>query len=108
MDLVENCVVKGRKVRSTRRRFERDVICNNGDRVGCIWTPERVNVGVVCHRVLTDQGRLTVTGGFARQHCQSYDHQSSDCDEKNPLHDVILLLFSRPYIPALWAFGWSQ
>src|SRR5262249_16574996 len=92
MDLVENRVVKGRKVRATRRRFERDVVCNNGDRVRCVRTPERVNVGVVRHWVLTDQRRLTVTGGVARQHCQSYNQQGSDHDEKNPFHDVTLFL----------------
>ena len=68
VDLVEHRVVEGRKVRPAGRRFERNVVGDDRDRIGSIRAQERVQVGVVGHRVLADEGRFAVTRCLARLH----------------------------------------
>src|SRR5262249_39002321 len=66
VDLVQNGVVEGRKVRAARRRLERDVVGDNRDRVRSIRADERIDVRVVGGRVLADEGGLTVAGRARR------------------------------------------
>ena len=63
-DLVENAVVEAVEVRPAGRRFERDVVRDDRDRVRVVWADERVQVGVVRPRVLADQRRLRMARGF--------------------------------------------
>ena len=87
VDLVKHCVIKRWEVRSTGRRLKWDVVCNDGDRVRCVWASERVNVGIVRHRILADERRLTVTGGFPRQHREAHDQQRCQSNYRNSFHD---------------------
>ena len=60
VDLVQHVITELVEVRAAGRTLQRHVVGNQRDRVGCVGTDERVQVGAVGDRVLRDLGRLAV------------------------------------------------
>jgi hypothetical protein len=60
VDLIKHIIAELIEVRSAGRSLQRDVIGDQSDRVRIVWANKRVDIGVVCYRVLGNLGGFTM------------------------------------------------
>src|SRR5262245_13081668 len=58
IDVVQDVWIEVEKSRTTRGSFHRNVVGYDRNRIGAIGTHERVQIGIVCERIIADQWRF--------------------------------------------------